>query len=269
MKHFRIFALFILFVTACSTNPFTGESTLNFQSNQEIFPVAFQQYEQFLEQNQVIRGTEDAEMIKDVGQRIKNAAEKWFQANGYPNYLDGYQWEYNLVKDDAVNAWCMPGGKIVFYTGILPICQDETGVAVVMGHEVAHALANHGAQRMSAAQLQQLGAIAGNVALSGNAQTAEIFNQAYGLGTQLGVMLPFSRAHENEADIIGLRLMAIAGYNPEAAPELWRRMQARGGAEPPEFLSTHPSSVTRIENLQSKVEEAKEEARKYGVESFQ
>jgi predicted Zn-dependent protease len=162
----------------------------------------------------------------------------------------------------------MPGGKIVFYTGILPICQGETGIAVVMGHEVAHALADHGAQRMSAGMLQQIGAVAGNIAIQ-DPETLNAFNQAYGVGSTLGVMLPFSRSHETEADRIGLQIMAIAGYNPDEAAELWKRMNARANGAPPEFLSTHPSNETRISNLTQWAPAAKEEARKFGVTTFQ
>ena len=162
----------------------------------------------------------------------------------------------------------MPGGKIVFYTGILPIAQSETGVAAIMGHEVAHALANHGQQRMSAGLLQQVGAVAGNIAIQ-DQQSRDIFNQAYGVGSTVGVMLPFSRGHETEADKIGLHLMAIAGYNPDEAAELWKRMKANsGGQAPPEFLSTHPSNDTRIANLTALAPQSKKEAKKFGVTSF-
>ena len=216
----------------------------------------------------MVKGTSEAQMITKVGQRIATAAERWLDANGHPGYLKDYQWEYNLVDDETVNAWCMPGGKIVFYTGILPIAQDETGIAVVMGHEVAHALADHGAQRMSASTLQQIGAVAGNVAIKDD-QTRGLFNQAYGVGSQIGVMLPFSRNHETEADRIGLQIMAIAGYDPSEAAELWKRMKANsGGQAPPEFLSTHPSNDTRINNLTAWAPAAKQEARKFGVTSF-
>jgi predicted Zn-dependent protease len=208
-------------------------------------------------------------MITKVGQRISSAAERWLSANGYPGYLKDYRWEYNLVKDAQINAWCMPGGKIVFYTGILPVCQGETGVAVVMGHEVAHALADHGAQRMSAGTLQQLGAVAGNIAIQ-DEESRNMFNQAYGIGSSVGVMLPFSRSHETEADRIGLQIMAIAGYNPDEAAELWKRMKASaGGDAPPEFLSTHPSNDTRIANLTQWAPLARQEAQKFGVTSFQ
>lgn len=253
---------------SCKTNPFTGKSALNFYPNSQIFPTAFAQYDQFLNENKVIKGTTEAKMVTKVGQRIAAAAERWLTANGYPGYLKDYQWEYNLVDDNTVNAWCMPGGKIVVYTGIMPIAQTETGLAVVMGHEVSHALANHGAQRMSASTLQQLGAVAGNIAIQ-DEEKRNLFNQAYGVGSQVGVMLPFSRSQETEADRIGLQLMAIAGYNPDEAAALWKRMSASGGQAPPEFLSTHPSNETRINNLTQWAPEAKAEARKFGVTSFQ
>ncbi|MBT8320650.1 MAG: M48 family metallopeptidase [Eudoraea sp.] len=267
----RICLLILLFIgiAACKTNPFTGKKTLNFYPNNQIFPMAFSQYDQFLTEANVIEESSEARMISRVGQRISKASERWLDANGYPGYLQDYRWEYKLVKDSLVNAWCMPGGKIVFYTGIMPICAGETGVAVVMGHEVAHALADHGAQRMSAGTLQQLGAVAGNVAIN-DPETRNVFNQAYGIGTTVGGMLPFSRSHETEADRIGLQIMAIAGYNPDEAAELWKRMKARaGGNAPPEFLSTHPSNDTRISNLTKWAPEAKSEAAKFGVTSFQ
>ena len=253
---------------SCATNPFTGKKTLALVSNNELFPTAFAQYDQFLSENNVVKGTSDSEMIQRVGQRIAVAAERWLDANGYQGYLKDYKWEYNLVNDKTVNAWCMPGGKIVFYTGILPIAQNETGIAAIMGHEVAHALANHGQQRMSAGMLQQLGAVAGNVAIK-DQQSRDIFNQAYGVGSQVGVMLPFSRSHETQADEIGIILMAIAGYNPDEAAELWKRMQANSGGEaPPQFLSTHPSNESRINNLSELAANAKLESKKFGVTSF-
>lgn len=259
----------VLLVVSCKTNPFTGEKNLNFVSNDQLFPASFAQYNQFLDEAEVVRGTEDARMVQNLGQDIVNAAERYLNANGYQGFMSDFEWEFNLVKDDQVNAFAMPGGKVVVYTGILDIAKTKTGLATVMAHEIAHALADHGAQRISAAQLQQLGAVAGSVALSGKSeQTQQIFAQAYGLGTTVGVMLPFSRSHEAEADRIGLTLMAIAGYNPDEAAQLWRRMQAEGGQAPPEFLSTHPSNATRINNLEKWAPEAKAEARKYGVTSF-
>ncbi|SFC79998.1 Peptidase family M48 [Zunongwangia mangrovi] len=268
-----ILVLFVtaLTVVACKVNPFTGEKNLNFVSNDQLFPSSFQQYDAFLDSSNVVTGTTESKMVKRIGDKIKTAAERYLNANGYQGFLEDFRFEYNLVQDDQVNAFAMPGGKTVVYTGILPITQDETGLAVVMGHEVAHALADHGAQRMSAAQAQQVIGAAGAVALSGKSQqTQQIFAQAYGIGSQVGVMLPFSRSQEAEADRIGLTLMAIAGYDPDEAADLWRRMQQNsGGASTPEFLSTHPSNQTRINNLEAWAPEAKAEARKYGVTSFQ
>ena len=255
-------------IFSCATNPFTGKKTMALVSNDQLFPTAFAQYNQFLSENKVINGSADAAMVKRVGQKIAVAAERWLTANGHPGYLNDYKWEYNLVQDKAVNAWCMPGGKIVVYTGILPVAKGEAGLAAIMGHEVAHALANHGQQRMSAAYVQQGVALAGNVVIK-DESSRNAFNQYYGIGSQVGVMLPFSRSHETEADKIGLYLMAIAGYNPEEAAELWKRMSAQsGGQSPPELLSTHPSNESRIANLTSLAPTAKQEARKFGVTSF-
>lgn len=256
-------------VVACATNPFTGKKTLALVPNSEIFPVAFQQYDQILSESKVETGTSEAQMVKNVGQDIAQAAERYLNAHGYKDYLKNYRWEYKLIRSEEANAWCLPGGKIAVYTGILPITQNKAGLAAVLGHEVAHALANHGQQRMSAAQLQQLGMVAGSVAVSDSSpETQQIFATAYGLGSNLGVMLPFSRSNETEADKIGMTLMAMAGYDPQEAVDLWYRMKANGGAQPPEFLSTHPSYNTRINNLQSWVDDAKATARKFGVTSF-
>jgi len=270
MKFKKIVSIltFLILVVSCTTNPFTGKQTLALVPNSQILPMAFQQYDQFLSENKVIKGTSDAVMVKSVGQKIAVAAERYLTANGYAGYLQDYKWEYNLVEDPAVNAWCMPGGKIVFYTGILPIAQGEAGISAIMGHEVAHALANHGQQRMSADQLQQIGAVAGNIALSNDSKNQNIFNQAYGIGSTVGVMLPFSRSHETEADRIGLTLMAIAGYDPMVGAQLWERMSQAGGGAPPEFLSTHPSNQTRIDNILQWAPEARAEARKFGVTTF-
>ena len=269
MKKFKIYTgiSIIALTISCSTNPFTGKKNLNFVSNSQLFPSAFQQYGTFLKENKVIIGTVDSKRVESVGIKIKNAAERWLTANGHAEYLKDYQWEYKLIENKEVNAWCMPGGKIVVYTGILPITKDEAGLATVMGHEVSHALANHGAQRMSAAQLQQIGAV--GVAVATGSQSAEkqqMWQQYYGIGSQVGIMLPFSRNHESEADKIGLTLMAIAGYNPEQAIAFWERMSANaGGNKPPEMLSTHPSDATRIANLKRLIPEAKAEALKFGV----
>lgn len=269
IKRISISFLALSFVFSCATNPFTGKNTLALVPNSEILPSAFQQYGQFLTENKVIAGTSDSKRVELVGTKIKNAAEKWLNANGYNDYLKDYQWEYKLVDSKEVNAWCMPGGKIVVYSGILPITKDEAGLATVLGHEVSHALANHGQQRMSAGLLQQLGAAGVGAAVGTKSeQTQQIAMTAYGAVTQYGGMLPFSRSHESEADKIGLTLMAIAGYKPEQAVVFWERMSANAaasGQKPPEFASTHPSDATRIANLKSLIPQAKVEAAKFGV----
>lgn len=262
--------LLLAFVISCKTNPFTGKKTLALVSNDQLFPTSFQQYNSVLSESKVITGTPESEMIKRVGQRIAVASERWLNANGYEGYLADYKWEYSLIDSDQVNAWCMPGGKIAFYTGILPIAKNETGIAAIMGHEVAHALANHGQQRMSTGMLQQIGAAGVAIGTSGKSSEGQAaWMQAYGIGTTVLGTLPFSRSHETEADRIGLYIMAVAGYNPDEAAELWKRMKANsGGQAPPEFLSTHPSPDTRIKNLQALAPTAKKEAAKYGVTSF-
>lgn len=259
--------LAMILILSCAKNPFTGKSTMALVDNSQIFPSAFQQYGTFLKENKVIVGTTDAIKVEQVGMKIRAAAEKWLNTNGYTEYLKDYRWEYKLVENKEVNAWCMPGGKIVVYSGILPITKDEEGLATVMGHEVSHALANHGQQRMSAGMLQQAGAGVVTVATGGeSAQTQQLALLAYGGISQYGGMMPFSRSHESEADMIGLKLMAIAGYNPERAVEFWGRMsKASGGQKPAEFMSTHPSDETRIANLKRLVPEAKAEALKFGV----
>jgi predicted Zn-dependent protease len=256
-------------VLSCATNPFTGKKTMALVPDSQIFPSAFAQYGQFLAENKVLKGTKDAIRVENIGTKIKVAAERYLSANGRADYLNNYQWEYKLVESKELNAWCMPGGKIVVYTGILPIMANDAGMAAVMGHEVAHALANHGQQRMSAGMLQQLGGVAVGVAVGGKSeQTQQMIMQAYGIGTEVGGMLPFSRNHETEADSIGLTLMAIAGYNPENAVLIWERMSAVGGQAPAEIMSTHPSNQSRIENLRSLIPAAKAEAAKFGVTTF-
>ena len=207
------------------------------------------QYDAFLKENEQVTGTSDAQMVKTVGNKIAKAVESYLKKHGQGKRVKDFDWDFNLVNDNTVNAWCMPGGKVVFYTGILPITKDENGLAVVMGHEIAHAIARHGNERMSQGLALQGGGIALGVALSDKPElTQTIFQQAYGLGGQLG-MLKYSRMHESESDKMGLVFMAMAGYDPREAPEFWKRMKAQGGAKPPEFLSTHPHDDTRIKDL--------------------
>jgi predicted Zn-dependent protease len=256
-----------LTLSSCAVNPLTGKKTLNFVSNAELFPSAFQQYGTFLKENKVVSGTPEAKKVELVGTKIKNAAQKYLAALGQTDYLNGYSWEYKLVESKEVNAWCMPGGKIVVYSGLLPVTKNDAGLATVLGHEVSHALANHGAQRMSAAQLQGLGAVGVAIATGGqSAEKQQMWQEYYGIGSQVGVMLPFSREHETEADKIGLVLMAIAGYNPDEAITFWARMSSQSsGQAPPEIMSSHPSDETRIANLKALVPEAKATAAKFGV----
>ncbi len=257
----------IFLIISCKTSPFTGKKTLNAYSNETIFPMAFQQYNEFLAQNTVVKGTAEAQMVQRVGNKIAKAAERYMTALGYPNYLDEYKWEYNLVQDEAINAFCMPGGKIVVYTGILPVAQDETGLAMILGHELAHALANHGAQRMTAQQGQSIVGAVGGVAL-GDSRAGQLFNQYYGTASTVGAILPFSRSHESEADEIGTIIAAIAGYDPYEAPKLWERMKVQGSSGTLEILSTHPSPDTRIAALTQIAPRAEAEAKKFGVTTF-
>ena len=259
----------VLLIPGCVSNPITGKSTMAFVGNSQLFPISFAQYQEFLNENTVVTGTPDAQMVDRVGRRLAEAAQKWLAADGNQRFLDGYAWEYKLVKDDKmVNASCLPGGKIIVYTGILPVTQTEEGLAVVLGHEVAHALLNHGQQRLSASLLQQLGAVGLQVGLGVagvSGETQQLTMAAYGVSTQLGAALPFSRSNESEADHYGLLLMAIAGYNPDVAAPFWERMSATGGSSTPEFLNTHPSHATRIRQIQGWTPEAKQKAAEFGV----
>jgi predicted Zn-dependent protease len=247
-----VFLVIAVLFFGCKTNVLTGKKTLNFFGNKQLFAMSLQQYQSFLDENEVVTNTKEADLVKDIGADIARAAQIYFNYKGQPNMLDGYNWEYNLVNSDQVNAWCMPGGKIVFYTGIMPIADNPDGIAAIMGHEVAHALADHGAQRMSLGIVQQAGGIiTAEATKNQDARKRQQIMMAYGVGTTLGGMLPFSRKHESEADKIGLELMTIAGYNPEEAPELWKRMKAQSKGGTPEFLNTHPSEERRIANLKS------------------
>ncbi len=235
--------------SSCHKNSVTGRRGINLLPESQMRTMANQQYTSFLSTNRPVKGTQDEQMVKRAGQRISNAVTNYFNKRGEGDLIKGYQWEFNLVDENSANAWCMPGGKVVFYTGILPLTQNENGVAVVMGHEIAHAIARHGNERMSQGLVAQGIAIGGQLALSGNPQAANAFNQAFGIGGQLG-MLAYSRKHESEADNMGLRFMALAGYNPNEAVAFWQRMKAAGGQKPPEILSTHPHDDRRIADIQ-------------------
>jgi predicted Zn-dependent protease len=261
MKSLKLFVPIILLALTfyyCSTVPITGRSQLSLISAADLNALSFQQYSEFLQQNKLSTDAQSTNMVKTVGSNIKSAVEIYFKQQNLSKELNGYEWEFNLIESPEANAWCMPGGKVVVYSGILPITQNQTGLAVVMGHEIAHAIAQHGAERMSQGLMQQLGGIALSVAIQNEPQTTQnIFMTAYGLGSTVGVILPFSRTQESEADRLGLIFMAMAGYNPNAALDFWTRMsQSKTGGSPPEFLSTHPSDQTRIANLKKYMPEA-------------
>ena len=255
-------AIFLMLVitglNGCATVPVTGRKQLSLVSSGEINAMSAQQYQEVIRKGPLSTNQEQTQLIKTVGVRIQKAVEKYMADKGLSDQLAGFNWEFNLIKDDTtVNAWCMPGGKVAFYTAILPICKDETGIAVVMGHEVAHAIANHGRERMSQGLAAEFGLSTIGVAMGQNPTlTQQIFMQAVGMGTNVG-MLKFSRSHESEADHMGLIFMAMAGYDPSTAPKFWERMATlSGGQQPPEFLSTHPSHETRIKDLESWIPEA-------------
>ncbi|RYY31154.1 MAG: M48 family peptidase [Chitinophagaceae bacterium] len=244
---------------SCAQNAITGRNQLALISDAELSNMAQQEYQTFLSQNKVVSSSasKDAEMVRRIGQRLTTAINKYYAEKGLSKELEGYKWEYNLVDSKEVNAWCMPGGKIVVYTGLLPISQNEAALAVVMGHEIAHALAKHGNERMSQTMVAQGLQVVGGVVTSGNAQISNIFNNVYGPAAQVGVLLPNSRKQELEADKYGLIFSALAGYNPQEAIPLWERMAAAGGDQkPPEFLSTHPAEATRIDKLRAMMPEA-------------
>lgn len=244
------FLLIVIFLTSCGSVPFTGRRQLQLVSNDEVIALSLQQYQEFMRTAPVERGTENAKLVNRVGNRLARAVEIFYKSNGYESELANYAWEFNLVADKSVNAFAMPGGKVVVYSGLLPVTQTEEALAVVIGHEIAHVIAHHSNERISQqVALQYGGAIAGG--LLGNSEaTRQIGNTVFGLGAQLGVMLPYARKQELESDEIGVIIMAIAGYDPRAAIPFWQRMaQASSGSQVPEVLSTHPADNRRIERL--------------------
>lgn len=251
--------VFVLGIWGCATNALTGTSQLSLVSEKELQTMSATQYSDFIKSHEVLSPSKDtrAALVQKVGKKIAAAVEQYYTDKNNKAALTGFNWEYNLVKDSAINAWCMPGGKIVVYTGMLPYTSNENALAIVMGHEVSHALLQHGNKRMSESMVQELGGIALSAALSKKpAQTQDLFMKAYGVGTTVGIMLPFSRKQELEADRFGLIWAAIAGYDPNEAIHFWERMQQASGQKPPEFLSTHPSDATRIEKIKTYLPEA-------------
>lgn len=256
---FLLFAAFSMFIIACTKNAITGRNQLSLISESALQQEAVSQYNSFLSQNHVISSaaSKDAEMVKRVGGRIAAAITKYYSDKGLSSELSGYHWEFNLIDNKEVNAWCMPGGKVVVYTGLLPVAQNEAALAIVMGHEITHAVAHHGQERMSQALLAQGIGITGDVFTSGNATANNIFRNIYAPGAQIGVLLPNSRNQEYEADHYGLIFAAMAGYNPREAIPFWTRMaNLNTAAKPPEILSDHPMDSKRIAKLKGYMNEA-------------
>jgi len=266
LQKILIICIVSAFLTACVSVPFTGRKQSKLLPESMLSEMAVTQYADFLQQAQVSTNGNHTTMVKVVADNIRRATEKYYADKHMTAKLKNFQWEINLVNDPTVNAWAMPGGKIVIYSGILNVAQNTHGLAVVMGHEIAHALAHHGNERMSQGLVVQLGGVALNEAIKEKPQaTQTIFNTAYGLGANIGAVLPFSRKHESEADEIGLYLMAMAGYDPTEAAPFWQRMNAGGGARPPEFLSTHPDPEKRANSLKELIPEARRYASQHGL----
>lgn len=253
-----------LLLLACSTVPLTGRSQFAILPESEMASLGLDSYKQALSEATLSKDPGEVDTVRRVGNRLAKAAEDYLKANGQS--IEHYKWEFNVIKDDkTVNAWCLPGGKVAVYTGLLPIAKNDDGLAVVMGHEIAHAIARHGNERMSQGMATQLGGVALSTALTKQpATTKNLFMTSYGVASQVGVLLPYSRMHESEADRIGLTLMAMAGYNPDEAIPFWQRMNESGGSRPPEFLSTHPAPDSRIQNIRSYIPEAKAAYRPQG-----
>lgn len=270
-KKILFLLLMIPLVFACKKTVFTGRKSLNLIPIQTLNSMSFTEYRTYLTQNKPVSGGADIELVRRVGNDLRKAVEVYYKSKNMEKDLKNFAWEFNVVDDPkTINAFCMPGGKVVVYTGILKVTQNEDALAVVMGHEIAHALANHGNERMSQGLVAQLGLTSLDLALSQKpAETRNLLMTAAGAGAQVGVLLPFSRKHESEADEIGLYLMAMAGYDPNEAAPFWGRMEkmAGGGSRPPEFLSTHPNPVKRSEQLKSLVPKARAYAQKYPVQT--
>jgi len=248
----------VLMFQGCAEVPITQRKGLHLVSETELLSMSFQQYDDVLKKSKLSTDTPKVEMVRRVGIRIAKSAETFLTETGQQDKIKNYKWEFNLIEEDkTVNAWVMPGGKAAVYTGILPFTQNETGLAVVLGHEVAHALADHGNERMSEALVANTGGMALSVALSQRPQqTQQLFMKVYGVGANVGFLLPYSRLHESEADRIGLTLMARAGYDPREAIAFWQRMSKQEGQRPPQLLSTHPAPETRVADIKKYLPEA-------------
>jgi predicted Zn-dependent protease len=250
--------LLALIVFSCSTVPVTGRKQLSLVPASQMMSMSYQEYGTFLKQNPLSTNQAQIALVRGVGLRIQKAVERYMGQNGMADRLTGYAWEFNLVESKEVNAWCMPGGKVVVYAGILPVTKDERGLAVVLGHEIAHAIAEHGGERMSQQMVTQFGGMAlSELVKEKPKETQNLWMGIFGVGAQYGVLLPYSRTHESEADHLGLIFMSMAGYDPSSAVDFWQRMAAgKSGQAPPEFMSTHPSDETRIEAIRQHIPEA-------------
>jgi predicted Zn-dependent protease len=251
---YPICAVLILLFTSCVHNAITGSKGLTLIPESEMIGMSLTEYKQFISKNNTLPSSDTrVQKVREIGSKVQKAVEDYYRTKNLSKELKNFQWEFNVVEDKSVNAWCMPGGKVVVYTGILPITQNDASLAIVMGHEIAHAIARHGNQRMSQALLLQVGGAAMGVALSQKPQlTQNLFLQSFGIGGQLGV-LAFSRRQETEADKMGMIFSAMAGYNPTEAVDFWKRMAtaSQGSGKPPEFLSTHPSDTRRIKDIRT------------------
>lgn len=259
-KIFLLSAMVAVLLTACNKVPISGRNQLNLVSDSEVLQASLASYKEYM--GKAIKSTETVKsaQVTRVGQKIAAATEAYLNANGMSDQVKNFAWEFNLVKDSQLNAFCMPGGKIVVYEGIMNIVGSDDELAVVMGHEVAHAVAKHSNERLSQQKaLEYGGAILGAVIQGQSQQTQNLAAQVFGLGANYGVMLPFSRKHETEADNIGLVLMTMAGYNPDCALSFWQKMSSNSGNNKLEFLSTHPSDATRIANLQKQIPMVKQQ----------
>ncbi len=259
MKKIVYILLTAVILTGCAMNLLTGRKQLSLVQESELQLMAKNEYNAFLSENNVLnsRTSREAALVDRVGARISNAITKYFATQEQESLLEGYKWEFNTVASKEINAWCMPGGKVVVYTGLLPVTENEAALAIVMGHEIAHSVAKHGNERMSQALVQQMGGMALEIALAQKPQeTRDLFMMTYGIGSVVGAILPWSRQQETEADQYGLIFSALAGYDPREAIPFWQRMAAAGGASPPEFLSTHPSDETRLRKLEKFMPEA-------------
>jgi len=259
-KYLSLFAIVMawVLVTSCTVVPITGRKQMNLLPEATMLEMGLTSYKAFLDTIDLSKNLPSTASVEKVGRNISTVVNNFLKANGQESRLPYFQWEFRLVADKTPNAWCLPGGKVVFYEGILPITKNESGIAVVMGHEIAHAVARHGNERMSQSLLTELGGMALSVAIQTQpAQTQQIFQVAYGLGSQIGVLLPYSRLHEKEADRLGLILMAMAKYDPNEAISFWERMkEINSGNQVPEWLSTHPLDESRIAEMKKNLPEA-------------